>query len=112
MMAAMRSTPSLRVASIMLFSLLMLLGCTQGYVFNVGPSRYDPKFAQSLSQKSVVWETLWTPSSSKKDPSLLPTLGNTMIREPMRMMPQQTPMVPYMVSASILAVGCLRHSTP
>jgi hypothetical protein len=100
-MRTVRSTPSLRVAKIAL-SLLVCLGSAQGYMFNVGPSRYDPKFAQSLSQKSVVRDTLWTPSSSKKDSSLLPSLGNTMIREPMRMMPQQTPMVPYMVRVHIL----------
>jgi hypothetical protein len=81
-----------------------------GYELNVGPSaRYDPSFARSLSQRSAARQppadALWTPragslSSSGQKSSLLWTMGGESAREPMRMMPQQTPMVPYMVRSS------------
>jgi hypothetical protein len=82
-----------------------------GYEFNVGPSRYDPNFAQALSQKSTRRRDLWTPSSSNNGKGTLLTSMGYPIREPMRMMPQQTPMVPYMVSYDLSLFGSLRGRT-
>jgi hypothetical protein len=88
---------------------LIWLAPVLGYEFNVGPTRYDPKLTQSLSQKTATRQALWTSSASSHNKSNkaapLWTMGSP-IREPMRMMPQQTPMVPYMVRLSYLNVDC------
>ena len=97
------------------FLSLLLVGCciiplSEGFeAFSVGNNnnnkKYDPIYAASLGQKVNVRKSLWTPPPGQTGGSaaMASVLGSAATnargggRDIIRMMPQQTPMVPYMV---------------